>query len=153
MTLAVVVLSTVALASPPRPPLPRPDPPVCMLVEFPQPLSAVARDYLADGIVLKLHDDLAPIIGDTTKMPGHPRRLVTVLAFGLPATDYAAWWPRARDSVAIMWRFRLNRGAYVAAAVLPTGDLDGRLFLTLGQHHEPVIPFRARRVRCPPTYL
>jgi hypothetical protein len=122
--------------------------PVCLRAAFPEQLSLLAGQYLAGTIILQPRDELAPIISDTTKMPGHPRRQLTVLRPGAPPPDYAAWWPTATDSIALYWRFGVGRGVYVAAAADRWGDLHGRLFLTIGARREGPLVFTAKRVAC-----
>jgi len=122
--------------------------PVCVTATLPVQLSLLAGQYLADTTLLQLRDDLAPIISDTRKLPGHPRRQLTVLSAGVPSPDYAAWWPTGADSIVLFWRFALGRGVYVAAAVNRAGDLHGRLFLTIGARREGPLVFTAKRVAC-----
>ena len=126
---------------------------LCMQVMLPDSLPVLGDQYIDDQTLLRLCDELAPVISDTTKLPGHPRRALQVISAHVPAPDYAAWWPRPADSVALFWRFGLGRGVYVAAALGGGGDLSGYLFLTVGARHEGPIAFRAKRVTCimPPT--
>jgi hypothetical protein len=126
---------------------------LCMQVTLPESLPGLGDNYIDDKTLLRLRDELAPVISDTTKLPGHPRRALQVISAHVPAPDYAAWWPRPADSVALFWRFGLGRGVYVAAAPSGDGDLSGHLFLTVGARHEGPIAFRAKRVACimPPT--
>jgi hypothetical protein len=121
---------------------------LCMRVTLPDSLSVLGDHYIDDKTLLRLRDELAPIISDTTKLPGHPRRALQVINAHVPAPDYAAWWPRTADSVALFWRFGLGRGVYVAAALSGDGDLSGHLFLTVRARHEGPIAFRAKRVAC-----
>ncbi len=120
---------------------------LCMRVTLPDSLSVLSDHYIDDKTLLRLRDEWAPVISDTTKLPGHPRRALQVLGAHVPAPDYAAWWPTKPDSVALFWRFGIGRGVYIAAG-LDDGDLSGRLFLTVGARHEGPIAFRAERVVC-----
>jgi hypothetical protein len=120
---------------------------LCMRVMLPDSLLVLSDHYIDDKTLLRLRDELAPVISDTTKLPGHPRRALQVLGARVPAPDYAAWWPTRPDSVALFWRFGFGRAVYVAAA-LGDGDLSGRLFLTVGERHEGPIAFSAERVAC-----
>jgi len=122
--------------------------PVCMRATFPEQLSLLAGQYLADTIFLQLREEFAPIISDTTRLSGHPRRQLAVLSPGAPPPDYAAWWPTATDSIALFWRFGVGRGVYVAAAADRWGDLHGRLFLTIGARREGPLVFTGKRVAC-----
>jgi hypothetical protein len=122
--------------------------PLCIRATFPEQRSVLASQYLADTILLQLREEFAPIISDTAKMLGHPRRQLAVLSPGAPPPDYAAWWPSATDSIVLFWRFAVGRGVYVAAAVNRFGELHGRLFLTIGARREGPIVFTAKRVAC-----
>jgi hypothetical protein len=121
---------------------------VCMHVMLPDSLPVLGDDYLDDRTLLRLRDELAPVISDTTKLPGHPRRALQLVSDRVPAPDYAAWWPRTADSVALFWRFGLGRGVYVAAAQTGDGEFRGHLFLTVGARHEGPMAFRAKRIAC-----
>lgn len=121
---------------------------LCMQVTLPDSLPVFGDHYIDDETLLRLSDELAPVISDTTKLPGHPRRALQVIGAHVPPPDYAAWWPHAADSVALFWRFGLGRGVYVAAALNRDGDLSGHLFLTAGTRHDGPIAFRAKRVAC-----
>lgn len=122
---------------------------LCAQAMFSPQRSLLAHEYLADTTILELRPELAPIISDTTRLWGHPRRLLHVSDLPREIIDYAAWWPLAPDSVALFWRFGLGRGVFVAADVSKTGDLSGRLFLHAALRHEGPIPFNAKRVVCP----
>jgi hypothetical protein len=121
---------------------------LCMQVTLPDSLPVLGDHYIDDKTLLRLRDELAAVISDTTKLPGHPRRALQIINAHVPAPDYAAWWPLRADSVALFWRFGLARGVYVAAALGGDGDLTGHLFLTVGALHEGPIAFRAKRVAC-----
>ncbi|MFL6307917.1 MAG: hypothetical protein ACJ72H_30660 [Candidatus Sulfotelmatobacter sp.] len=121
---------------------------LCMHVTMPDSLPGLADYYIDENTFLRLRDELAPAIGDTTKLPGHPRSALQVESTHVPAPDYAAWWPLSADSLALYWRFGLGRGIYVAAGIGDEGDLSGRLFLSVRGRHEGPIAFGAKRVAC-----
>jgi len=121
---------------------------LCMQVTLPDSVPLLGDQYVDENMLLRLRDDLAPVIGDTTKLPGHPRMALQVISTHAPRPDYAAWWPVSADSVALFWRFGIGRSVYVAAALGGDGDLSGRLFLTVGARHEGPIAFGAKRVAC-----
>jgi hypothetical protein len=126
---------------------------MCMQVMLPDSLPVLGDHYIDNRTLLRLGDELAPIISDTTNLPGHPRLVLQVMNAHVPRPDYAAWWPRTADSLALFWRFGPGRGVYIAAALSGEGDLSGHLFLSVGGRHEGPIVFRAKRVACimPPT--
>jgi hypothetical protein len=121
---------------------------LCMQVTLPDSLPVLVDQYIGENTLLRLRDDLAPVIGDTTKLPGHPRMALQLISAHAPPPDYAAWWPVSADSVALFWRFGIGRSVYVAAALNGDGDLSGRLFLTVGARHEGPIAFGAKHVAC-----
>jgi hypothetical protein len=121
---------------------------LCMQIVLPDSLPLLVDQYVDENTLLRLRDDLAPVIGDTTKLPGHPRMALQLISSHAPRPDYAAWWPVAADSVALFWRFGTGRSVYVAAALDGNGDLSGRLFLTVGARHEGAIAFGAKHVAC-----
>ncbi len=121
---------------------------MCTQVTLPDSLPVGGDHYIDNKTFLRLSNELAPVISDTTKLPGHPRRALQVRSARVPIPDYAAWWPRAGDSVALFWRFGLSRGVYVAAALNGDGDLIGHVFLTVGARREGPIAFRSKRVAC-----
>ena len=121
---------------------------LCMRVMLPNSLPVLGDQYVDSETILRLRDEFAPIISDTTKLPGHPRRVLEVRSAQVPAPDYAAWWTRPADSVALFWRFGVGRAVYVAAAIGSDGDVSGRLFLTVGARREGPIAFRAKRHAC-----
>ena len=121
---------------------------LCMQVRLPDSLPVLGDHYIDENTLLRLRDDFAPVIGDTTKLPGHPRLALQVITPHASPPDYAAWWPVAADSVALFWRFGIGRSVYAAAALDGDGDLSGRLFLTVGARHEGPIAFGAKRVAC-----
>ena len=121
---------------------------LCTQVALPVSLPLVGDPYIDDKTVLRLEQALAPVISDTANLPGHPRRALQVVVPNARTPDYAAWWPRNVDSLALFWRFGAYRAVYVATAVSREGNLSGRLFLTIGARHEGPIPFRANHVAC-----
>jgi hypothetical protein len=123
---------------------------LCLQVAQPDSLPVFGDNYIDARTLLRLRDDLAPVISDTTKLSGHPRRALQVTGARIPAPDYAAWWRHTADSVALFWRFGLGTGVYVAAAQSGEDDLDGHLFLTIGARHSGPIAFRAKHVACNP---
>ena len=120
----------------------------CVRATFSAARSVLAHEYLADTMILEFRDQLAPIIGDTTSLPGHPRRLLVVRGRGAPPVDYAAWWPHNPDSLDLMWRFGINRAVFVRTAVDTMGGMNGRMFLTAGVQREGPLAFAAKRVAC-----
>jgi hypothetical protein len=74
---------------------------LCIRATFPERRSVLASQYLADTILLQLREEFVPIISDTAKVLGHPRRQLAVLSPGAPPPDYAAWWPTATDSIVL----------------------------------------------------
>lgn len=121
---------------------------ICLEVLRPDSLPGLGDHSMVYRTLLRLREDLAPVISDTTKLPGHPRLALQVARADASPPDYAAWWPLAADSVALFWRFGIGRGVYVAAAVRGDGDLSGRLFLTVGPRHEGPIVFSAKQLAC-----
>lgn len=121
---------------------------LCMQVTLPDSLPVLGDKYVDDETLLRLRDELAPVISDTMKLPGHPRRALQVVSAHVPVPDYAAWWPLTADSVALFWRFGPDRAVYVAAALGGDGEVSGRLFLHVGARHEGPIAFRATHVLC-----